>query len=133
MSMRRRRRVFISFDDTDEDLKDHFIEQTERENVQISIVDMSLTEALPQHEWVAEANRRIQGCDVFMVIMGLNAHQAPGVLREVSIARGLNKPRFQLKPRRRYGSTVQDAGPVVRWRWRNLEPWFTIDAGRMNR
>lgn len=104
--------------------------QTKQRNVQISIVDNSLQEAHPSEEWKAEASRKIQSSDVVVVIMGLNAHQAPGVLEEVKIAKKLNKPRFQLRPKRSYGSPVKDAGEVIRWKWKNLEPWFTIDEGR---
>ncbi len=131
--MARKKRVFISFDYADRGLKNAFVYQSKQRDIQISIADTSLVEAEPESQWVAEANRRIQSCDVFMVIMGPNAHQAPGVLREVSIAVGLNKPRFQLKPKRRYGSSVKNAGAIVRWRWKTLESWFTIDSGRSGR
>ena len=128
--MARRKKVFISFDYADKDLKDHFVRQSELREVQISIVDLSLVDEEPNQEWIAEANRQIQRCDVFMVIMGQNAHQAPGVLREVRMAAGLNKRRFQLKPKKRYGSPIRDAGDVIPWRWNRLEPWFSIDSDR---
>lgn len=131
--MARKKRVFISFDYADRGLKNDLVRQSEQRDIQVSFVDMSLVEAEPDHKWVAEANRRIQACNVFMVILGQNTHQAPGVLREVGIAAGLKKPRFQLQPKRRNWPPVEKAGEVVRWKWKRLEPWFTIDASRKDR
>lgn len=61
------------------------------------------------------AQSSIAKCDVFIVILGLNTHQAPGVLKEVQVAKGLRKRRFQLKPQGTNPTRVKDAGPVVNW------------------
>lgn len=124
-------KVFVSFDYADLDMKGAFVSQAKRQDVPISITDLSLVEPEPNQEWVADANRRIAACDVFMVIMGQNAFQAPGVVREVSIAAGLGKFRFQLKPMRRYGPPVKDAGEVVPWKWERLVPLLTSDRSRL--
>ena len=58
--------------------------------------------------------------DVFVVILGVNTHQAPGVLKEVQIAKGLRKRRFQLRVQGTSPKPVSDAGPVVNWTWTRL-------------
>ncbi len=87
------------------------------------MVDVSLKEAFPNDKWVSEAQRKIQQCDVFIVLLGRHTHQASGVLREVSIAKGLKKPRFQLRPkgeRNLNNKPIPDAGKVIPWKWKNI-------------
>lgn len=68
-----------------------------------------------------KAESAIARCEVFIVILGYNTHQAPGVLKEVKIAKGLHKPRFQLKSQGTDPKRVEDAGPVVNWTWPKLQ------------
>ena len=75
--MARKKRVFISFDYADRGLKNAFVYQSKQRDIQISIADTSLVEAEPESQWVAEANRRIQSCDVFMVIMARTPTKLP--------------------------------------------------------
>jgi hypothetical protein len=128
--MARKKRVFISFHYADRGLKQDFVHQAQQRDIQISIVDTSLLEPEPDTKWFAEANRRIQDCDIFMVIMSPNAVQASGVLREVGMAAGLNKRRFQLRPSKHHGPPLANAGEIVPWKWKTLERWFTSDEGR---
>ena len=84
------------------------------------VVDVSLKEKLPDAQWVAKAQQKIQQCVVFIVLLGGHTHQAKGVLREVSIAKGLKKPRFQLRPkgeRNLKNKAIPDAGKVIVWKW----------------
>ena len=126
--------MFISFDfDHDKDLKGDLVAFARRQETQFSINDSSLLEKQPADMWYAEANHRISKCVVFIVILGLYTYQARGVLREVSMAKGLNRPRFQLRTRKRSGPPlpVQDAGEVVPWTAANLEERLTTDQGRI--
>lgn len=131
--MARKKKIFVSFDfDHDRNLKENFVSQARHRDTQFSINDSSLFERQPEEKWFAEANRRIAQCDVFITILGMHTHTAKGVLRETSMARGLNKTRFQLLPKRRHGPPLnkEDEGPTVIWKWKNLEKWLTTDRGR---
>lgn len=120
-----KKKVFLSFDfDNDYDLKNQFIRQSKQPDSPFSVNDFSLKEAYPDKEWVSKAQSAISRCNLFIVLLGENTHQAPGVLTEVEIAAGLKKKRFQLKPQRRNPKPVPNAGEVVSWMWKNLrEKW----------
>jgi hypothetical protein len=115
-------KVFVSFDyDHDNSLKGDLIAQSRRPDSPFSLVDSSLSQALPQQEWLGHAQREIAKCDIFVVILGKHTHQAQGVLKEVNVAKGLHKRRFQLKSQGTTPVQLKDAGPIVNWRWENLK------------
>jgi len=117
-----RTKVFVSFDfDHDHDLKGSLVAQSKDPASPFRLIDFSLVESEPQPEWLSRAKSAIARCDVFVVILGLNTHQAPGVRKEVQIAKDLRKRRFQLKPQGTNPTPVKDAGPVVNWTWNKLK------------
>lgn len=117
-----KKKVFVSFDyREDNDKKGSLIAQGEDPDAPFTIVDFSLQEAAPEQLWLRKAESAIAKCDVFIVILGYNTHQAPGVLKEVKIAKDLRKPRFQLKSQGTDPKMVRDAGPVVNWTWLKLQ------------
>ena len=119
-------KVFVSFDfETDHSLKGDLVAQAERPDSPFSVTDVSLKEREPEQEWLSKAKRAIANCDVFVVILGPNTHSAPGVLKEIEIAKGMNKPRFQLIPQRKKWNQMDGAGDVVVWKWKNLRRKFT--------
>ena len=119
-------KVFVSFDyETDHSLKGDLIAQAERPDSPFSVTDVSLQEREPEQEWLGKAKRAIANCDVFVVILGANTHSAPGVLKEIEIAKGMNKPRFQLRPQGAKWSPMKGAGETVTWTWENLRKKFT--------
>lgn len=115
-------KIFASFDFAlDHDLKGSLVAQAQDPESPFEIIDFSLVESQPQHNWLSRAQSSIAQCDILIVILGLNTHQAPGVLKEVQIAKGLRKRRFQLKPQGTNPTPVKDAGPVVNWTWNKLK------------
>ena len=115
-------KVFVSFDfDNDHDLKGSLVAQAENASSPFDLIDFSLKESLPQPLWLSRAQSAIARCDVFVVVLGLNTHQAPGVLKEVQIAKGLRKRRFQLKSQGTNPTPVRDGGPIVNWTWSKLK------------
>ena len=120
-----KKKVFLSFDyDNDLQLKGSFISQAKNPDSPFSINDFSLQEAFPGAEWLSKAQSAIKRCDLFIVLLGDNTYRAPGVLKEVKIAKGLNKKRIQLKPQRNDPNEILHAGKVVSWKWKNLrEEW----------
>src|SRR6266498_3975930 len=92
-----KKRVFVSFDfDNDRTLKDFIIGQARLPDSPFEVADHSLKEAQPLLEWERKARAAISGSDVVIVMLGPRTRFAPGVLKEVSMATGLAKPRFQL-------------------------------------
>ncbi len=78
--------IFVSFEfDRDNDLKNSFYEQAER-YAEHRIRNCSLREAYPTEEWKGKARAAILDCDVVILLVGQDTHNAPGVLTEVRIA-----------------------------------------------
>jgi len=118
-----KKRVFVSFDfDNDKALKDFIIGQSRLPDSPFEAVDFSMKEVAPEWNWEREAEKRITGSDIVIVMVGPYTYRAPGVLKEVRIARRLEKRIVQIigykdgdyKP-------VPDAGQLYRWNWENLK------------
>ena len=119
-------RVFVSFDfDNDKILKDFIIGQSKLSDSPFEISDWSMKEAAPQANWEAEAKARISRSDMVIVMVGPKTYKAPGVLKEVKIARALKKPICQIIGYRNGNYTpVPDAGRLYSWNWDNLKKLF---------
>lgn len=117
-------KVFLSYDyEHDSDMKDNLIAESKRRDSPFSINDLSLREKVS--DWQQKARTAIQGCDVFVVLLGDNAHQASGVRREVRMARQIGKRRFQLRKQGHSPKPLEGAGVVVAWKWKNLKKYLT--------
>ena len=113
-------KVFVSFDyDHDAQLKTTLIGQSKMADSPFSINDVSLQQATP--EWQQKARAAIEGCDVFIVLLGDHTHQAQGVKRELRMARDLGKKRFQLRKKGQFPTSLNGGGEVVAWKWKNLK------------
>lgn len=112
--------IFVSFEfDKDKDLQNNFYKQA-KDNTQHRIKNCSLREAYPTQEWVDRAEAAIRECDVVIVLIGQDTHNAPGVRTEADIARRLNRPIFQVRPQDRPYSGLSDLGEPIPWRWRRI-------------
>jgi hypothetical protein len=119
-----KKRVFVSFDyDNDKSLRDFIIGQAKNADSPFEVADHSLKEAAPERDWLKKARNAISRSEVFIVMLGANTKKAPGVLKEVSIAKELGKTRFQIIGYKNgtEGWRVPDAGRVYRWNWQNLK------------
>ena len=115
-------KTFVSFDyETDLKLKGDLIAQAKRADSPFSVTDFSLRERHPDPTWLSKAQSAIARADVFVVILGANTHNAPGVLKEIKIAKGLKKRRFQLRPQGKKWQPMKGAGELVVWTWPNLK------------
>lgn len=121
--VKRKKRVFISFDfDNDKVLKDFLIGQSKLPDSPFEVSDWSLKEAAPEKNWEEKARAKIGLVDLVIVLVGPKTYRASGVLKEVKMARDLNKQIIQIigyksgefKP-------VPDAGRLYRWNWDNLK------------
>ena len=118
-----RKRVFVSFDfDRDRVLKEFIIGQAKSPDSPFEVIDMSMKEAAPMFSWLADAELKIRRCELVIVVLGLHTYKAPGVLKEVAVARRLKKPIIQIIGYRNGKCTpVPDAGRVYTWNWENLK------------
>lgn len=114
--------IFVSFDfDNDKALKDFIIMQARREDSPFDVIDHSLKEAAPEKDWETKAYRAIGRSRVVLVMVGPKTHSAPGVLKEIQMAREQNKKIVQIIGYRDGDYTpVKDAGQLYRWNWENL-------------
>ena len=108
--------IFTSFEfDRDVDLKNNFYRQAE-EHCRHRVRNFSLHEAYPTDEWKQRARNAIRRCQLVIILVGPDTHNAPGVAVELDIARQLGKPVFQVKPRDRPYTGV-DGVEIIPWRW----------------
>lgn len=118
-----RKRVFISFDfDNDKALKDFMVGQARLPEAPFEIVDTSLKEAQPMKTWEDKALAAIRRAELVLVMVGPQTHRAPGVLKEVAMARDAGVPVAQIIGYKDANYTaVPDAGRLYRWSWDNLK------------
>lgn len=118
-----KKRVFVSFDfDNDKILKEFIIGQSRLPDSPFEVIDFSLKEAAPQATWQDTAERRIRACELVIVMVGAKTFQAPGVLKEVAMARLHNVRIVQVIGYRDANPpAVPNAGTLYRWNWENLK------------
>ncbi|MBX3717778.1 MAG: hypothetical protein KF738_17400 [Burkholderiales bacterium] len=121
-----KKRVFVSFDfDNDKALKDFIIGQARLPDSPFEVVDTSLKEAAPMKTWEDKARLAIKRSDLVLVMVGPNTYRAPGVLKEVTMAREEGVPIAQVIGYRDGDYTaVPNAGRLYAWNWENLKKLF---------
>ena len=117
-------KVFLSFEfGRDNELHHNFYAQA-TEHSCYEIEDYSLKEPYKPHNnraWLKKARRLISCSDIVIVVTGQDAHNAPGVEKEVTIAHQEGKPIFQIRPQNRTSGPVRGAGDVVPWVWKKID------------
>ena len=113
-------KIFVSFEfDKDLDLRNNFYEQA-KELTQHRVRNFSLSEAYPDEAWKNRARNAIAQCDVVVVLIGEDTHNAAGVIVETDMARSLHKPMIQVRPKGRpYRGLTRLREPIT-WRWRTI-------------
>ena len=72
--------------------------------------------------WEEKARAAISRSDLVIVMVGPQTFQAPGVLKEVDMARGERKSIVQVIGYKDGNYTpVANAGPLYAWNWDNLK------------
>lgn len=117
------KRVFVSFDfDNDLVLKEFIVGQAKNKDSPFIIENWSLKEAAPQKLWEEKARANIKRSEIVIVMVGPKTHKAPGVLKEVSMAREAGKPTIQIIGYKDGNYTsVPNAGKLYSWNWENLK------------
>jgi hypothetical protein len=119
-----KKRVFVSFDfDNDKTLKDFIIGQAKNSDSPFEVSDHSLKESKPEKDWLEHAKAAIKRSEVFIVMLGPKTKSAAGVKKEVAVAKGLGKTRFQIIGYKDGSAdwAVPDGGRVYSWNWENLK------------
>ena len=118
-----KKHVFVSFDfDNDKVLKDFLIGQARLPDSPFDVVDTSLKEAAPMKTWEDKARAAIKRSDIVVVMVGPKTHVAPGVLKEVAMAREEQVPIVQVIGYKDGNYTaVPNAGRLYAWDWPNLK------------
>jgi predicted GTPase len=118
-----KKRVFVSFDyDNDKTLKDFIIGQARLQDSPFEVIDTSIKEAQPMKTWEDKARAAIKRSDIVLVMVGPITYKAPGVLKEVKMAREEGIPIVQVIGYKDGNYTpVPDAGRLYAWNWDNLK------------
>jgi hypothetical protein len=117
-------RVFVSYDfDNDKKLYDFLIGQAKLPDSPFEVSDHSLKEAAPERDWEVKASAAISRADRFVVMLGPKTRNAPGVQKEVAMAKSMGKTRFQIIGYNTGSSAwgLADGGLVYTWTWDNLK------------
>ena len=122
--------IFVSFEfNKDKDLQNNFYQQAKAETNH-RIRDCSLHESYPDEAWKEKARNAIRRCDVVIVLIGQDTHNAQGVIVETDMARSFNKPIIQIRPHRRPYNGLTRLGEPAPWRWRRINAKLDAIANR---
>ena len=115
--------VFFSFEfDRDKKLYGSFFAQSKNKSHH-AIRNYSLDEVHPPTDdsWKKEAESKIRQCDIVIVVVGQDTHNAPGVKEEVAIAKRLGKLIFQIQPQGSNYGGLDNAGKLIPWKWEKID------------
>ena len=112
--------IFVSFEfDKDKDLKNNFFSQANKET-QHRIRNFSLNESYPDEVWKNKARAAIRECDVVIILIGPDTHNAQGVIVETDMARSMQKPIIQVRAKGRAYKGITRLGEPIRWKWKSI-------------
>lgn len=94
------------------------------------MVNCSLNEAYPSAVWKKKARKAIEACDVVVVLIGRDTHNAQGVIVETDMARSLCKPVIQIRPQDRPYKGLTRLGEPIDWKWETINAKLNEIAAR---
>ena len=114
--------VFVSFEfGKDNELHRGFYGQAKDRSC-YDIEDFSLNEVYQPNEiWLTKARNQIRKSDIVVLVVRQDTHNAPGVLKEIAIATGMRKPRFQIKTHEGNYGPIPGAGDMIVWDWDDID------------
>ena len=112
--------IFVSFEfEKDNSLKNSFYQQA-ADQTPHRVRNCSLNKEYPDEPWKNRARQAIRECDIVVVLVGQDTHDAPGVLVETDMARSLNKPTIQVlseRARRNNYRGIPHLEDRIPWKW----------------
>ena len=125
--------IFVSFEyGKDNDLVNNFFQQA-KELTSYRVRNKSLRKDYPDDAWKREAREAIRACDVVVVLIGQDTHNARGVIVETDMARSLGKPVIQVKPQNRTYQGLTHLDAPITWEWTAISQELDRVTGRPNR
>ena len=123
--------IFVSFEfDKDNDLKNSFYDEA-RLHTPHRVRDCSLKESYEDKAWKDKARAAIRECDVVVVLVGQDTHNAQGVIVETDMARSMNKPIIQIRSQGSPYNGLPHLGKPIARRWKTINRKLDeIMAGR---
>ena len=122
--------IFVSFEfDKDIKLKKDFYGQAKKQT-HLRVRNCSLNEAYAEEVWKSKAREAIRGCDVVVVLVGQDTHNARGVIVETDMARSFNKPVIQVRQQGRPYKGLTHLGEPIPWKWKNINAKLDAISGR---
>ena len=113
-------KIFVSFEyDKDNDLKNNFLSQA-KDETNHKVVSCSLDEKYEDEEWKKKAREAICECDVVVLLIGQDTHNAPGVKVETDMADSFKKRVIQVRPKRRTYTGLSHLGKPIPWKWKRI-------------
>ena len=123
--------VFVSFEyDKDDELKNNFYSQSEIHS-RHRLNNHSLNEPYQESVWKGKAKKAIERCDVVVVLIGEDTHNAEGVIVETDMARSLGKCTIQIRPKRRPYKGLTRLKDPIKWRWKTIDAKLDKIAARL--
>jgi hypothetical protein len=116
-------RAFLSFDfDHDETSKNLFAGQGKAKSpTPFTIADWSSKSALPQAQWEAEIKKKVNQCNLMIVLVGKHMASAGGVAKEIAMAKDQDVPFFGVYVDGAGAASSLPAGlarnRVISWTW----------------
>lgn len=125
--------IFISFEaDKDKNLKNSFFQQA-KTLTHHHVRNCSLNEAGPAQGWQQQARAAIEKCDVVVILIGQDTHNAQGIKAELRIARRLKKRVIQIRPWKRPYNGVPGVTVPIRWKWKRINRELDRIANQLGR
>lgn len=117
-------KVFLSFEfERDQGHYRRFLAEVAHGDSCHEIEDCSLNEPYKLHDnqWLKKAREQISRSDIVIVVIGEDTHNAPGVMKEVTITNQNKKPIFQIRPKNSSGGKVAGTGEEITWNWKQID------------
>jgi len=115
-------RVFISFDfDNNKSERGLFVGQAKNSKTPFNIEDWSSKKELPQKEWENLINKKVNKCNMLIVLVGKSTHNATGVKKEITFSHNNNVPVFGIYIDGANSTTNLPSGlqrnRTITWKW----------------
>ena len=130
-------RAFISFDyDHNKTDKDLFAGQAKNSRTPFNIEDWSSKTELPQKEWEEMIKKKINKCNMLIVLVGKKTYYATGVEKEIKFAKENDVPVFGVYVDGAGDSTSLPDGlkrsRTIKWDWDEIADWVDqcMDEGK---
>ena len=113
--------VFFSYEfKRNNDLYGNFFAQAKDES-RHGIRNCSLDKVHPPADWRVEAEKRIDQCNLVIIVVGQDTHSSTGVEEERKIAKQLDKKIFQIQPQNQNYGGLNGAGEIIPWKWDKID------------